>query len=191
MNLYSSVRNLWKKPKANLGGLWRERLIEWRKSDSIVRVDKPTRIDRARSLGYKAKQGYIVVRVRLLRGGRQRPLIKKGRRSKHRRRKKILSMSYQWVAEGRANKKYPNCEVLNSYYLAKDGKNYWYEVILVDREQVSKYKEMGWLKEGANRGRVFRGLTSAGKKSRGLLHKGKGAEKIRPSLRAHRRRGTN
>ncbi|MDP3765404.1 MAG: 50S ribosomal protein L15e, partial [Nanoarchaeota archaeon] len=34
-----------------------------------------------------------------------------------------------------------------------------------------------------------RGLTSAGKRGRGLLHKGKGAEKLRPSLRAHQRKG--
>ena len=39
-------------------------------------------------------------------------------------------------------------------------------------------------KSAAQRGRVYRGLTSSGKKSRGLRRKGKGAEKIRPSLRA-------
>ena len=121
------------------------------------------------------------------RGGRQRELFKSGRRSKARRRKKILSLNYQVIAEQRANKKYPNCEVLNSYYLAKDGKNYWFEVILAEREQVSRYAGMEWLKN--SRGRVYRGLTSAGRKSRGLRGKGKGHEKNRPSLRANRGRG--
>ena len=39
------------------------------------------------------------------------------------------------------------------------------------------------------RGRAFRGLTSAGRKMRGLLNKGRGAEKLRPSIRAHNRKG--
>jgi len=34
--------------------------------------------------------------------------------------------------------------------------------------------------------RVFRGLTSAGKKIRGLRRKGRGAEKVRPSRKAAR-----
>ena len=62
------------------------------------------------------------------------------------------------------------------------------EVILVDREQVSKYKGMEWLAKGKHKGRVFRGKSSSGKRSRGILtHKGKGAEKLRPSLRAKKR----
>ena len=127
--MYKYIRNLWKKPSSEL---LRARLIKWRKEESFVKIDKPTNIARARQLGYKAKQGYIVVRVKLPRGGRMRPLIKKGRRSKHRRRLKILGKNYQQVAEERASSKFVNLEVLNSYKLAKDGKHYWFEVILVD-----------------------------------------------------------
>jgi large subunit ribosomal protein L15e len=36
---------------------------------------------------------------------------------------------------------------------------------------------------------VLRGKTSAGQKGRGLMYKGKGAEKIRPSIRAHQTKG--
>lgn len=189
MNLYSSIRELWKKPKDSMKDLVQERLIEWRQGNVVVRIERPTRIDRARSLGYKAKQGYVIVRVRVKRSKRQRPLIKKGRRSKHKRRKKIVGKSYQWIAEERASKKYPNCEVLNSYKIGEDGKHHFYEVILLDRVIVSKYRNMKWVKN--NNRRVYRGLTSAGKKSRGLTGKGKGYEKIRPSLRAHRNRGKN
>ncbi len=189
MNLYSQVRGLWKKPKSSMGELVQKRLVEWRMGETVVRIERPTRIDRARNLGYKAKQGYVVVRVRVKRGKRQRPLIKKGRRSKHKRRKKIVGKSYQWIAEERANKKYPNCEVLNSYKIGEDGKHKFYEVILTDRELVGKYNGMEWLKGNTNR--VYRGLTSAARKSRGLGGKGKGHEKVRPSLRAHRRRGKN
>lgn len=185
--MYSYIKETWKQPKKNLGDLWQERLIQWRRTAAIERIRRPTRLDRARNLGYKPKQGILMVRVRLPRGGRKRPLFKGGRRPKARRRKKIVSLNYQVIAERRANKKYPNCEVLNSYYVAKDGKHAWYEIILLEREQASRYKEFRWLKN--TKGRVYRGITSSGRKSRGLRGKGKGREKIRPSLRANKRRG--
>lgn len=193
MHFYKFIAKLWKRPKENLGELWRERLIQWRKEPTTVRLKKPTRLDRARALGYKAKQGYIIVRQRVPKGGRQREKIRAGRRPKHFRRKKILALNYQVVAEQRAARKYPNCEVLNSYWVGEDGKHVWYEVILVDKNHPSilSDKRISWIAEPQHKGRVFRGLTSAGKKSRGLRRKGIGAEKVRPSLRAHRRRGTN
>ena len=57
-------------------------MIEWRKSDAIVKVEKPLRLDRARALGYKAKKGFVVVRVRLIRGGHKRTRPNKGRQIK-------------------------------------------------------------------------------------------------------------
>ncbi len=189
MGAYKYIREAWKRPKENKE-LWTSRLIKWRREDSIVKVDKPLRLDRARSVGYKAKEGILVVRVRVKRGGRQRELIKKGRRSKARRRKKIVSKNYKQIAEERANKKFHNFEVLNSYYVAEDGIFKWYEVILVDpyHPVIRKDKDLAWICDKQHRGRVYRGLTSAGKKSRGLRNKGKGAEKVRPSLRANKRR---
>jgi len=189
MGIYKYIRNVWKKPDRSYGSNLKERLIVWRKSDAIVRVEKPTRLDRARSLGYKAKKGYLIARVRLLRGGRQRPQLKKGRRPKTARRRKIVGKSYQWIAEERVNRKYKNCEVIGSYNLAKDGKYYYYEVILGDRKLLSKYPETKYMKNVKSK--VFRGLTSSARKSRGLGGKGKGHEKNRPSLGAHRKRGTN
>jgi len=189
--MYQYIRETWKKPKENLGSLWQERLIKWRREPATIRIEKPTRLDRARSLGYKAKQGFVIVRQRVIRGGRQRPKIRKGRRSKHFGRKKIVGKSYQWISEERAAKKYPNCEVLNSYYVAKDGRYYWYEIILVDKAhpQILADKNLRWMAERQHSKRVFRGLTAAGKRSRGLLtHKGKGAEKLRPSITANKKR---
>jgi len=161
--------------------LQKTRLIAWRREPSIIKLEKPTKIDRARALGYRAKQGFIITRVRLLRGGRKRPLIKKGRRTKHRRRKKVISISYKTIAEQRANRKYPNLEVLNSYLVAKDGKNYWYEIILVDPylSVIEKDKKINWISSKKHTKRALRGLTSSARKSRGLRKKGKGAEKVR------------
>jgi len=190
MGMYQYVRELWKQPKDNLGSLWKERLVEWRQGEATTRIERPTRIDRARTLGYKAKEGIIMVRQRLPRGGRMRPKIRKGRRSKHFGRRVDLAKSYQWVAEERAARKYPNCEVLNSYYVAEDGKYFWYEIILVDKlhPQMRADQKYSWLMGGAHTRRAHRGLTSAARKSRGLLNKGKGAEKIRPSIGSHSNR---
>jgi len=189
MGYLKYVRQVWKRPKDSMPELWRERLIKWRQEPTTVKLEHPTRIDRARSIGYRAKPGFIIARQRVDRGGRMREKPAGGRRSHTARRLKILNMPYQLVAEQRAQKKFPNCEVLNSYWLAKDGLYYWFEVILVDKEnpQILADPLLGWMAKPVHRGRVYRGLTSTGRKSRGLLHKGKGAEKIRPSQRARDR----
>lgn len=170
MGLYKHVRNLWKKPQANMPELWRERLIKWRKENSTVKLERPTRIDRARSLGYKAKQGFVVVRQRVLRGGHTRPQIKGGRRPKRYGRKLVLSKNYQQICEERAQKKFKNLVVLNSYWVARDGRYYWYEVILVDPAHpvIKSDKKINWICNKKNRSRVFQGKTSAGRKGRGL-----------------------
>ena len=179
MGLYKYIRELWKKPKQNLGEVQRKRLILWRKQPATVRIKKPTRVDKARSLGYKAKQGFILVRQRVRRGGRMRPKPSGGRRPKRYTRRKVVKKNYQWIAEERAVKKYSNCEVLNSYYVGEDGKYYWYEVILIDRDHPNIKKDPVLRRIAKQRGRVHRGLTSAAKKTRGLRNKGKGAEKVR------------
>ena len=189
MGMYQHIREAWKKPDNSMKQLWHQRIIKWRRETVTIRIERPTRLDRARSLGYKAKQGFVIVRQRVDRGGRQRPQIRHPRRSKAMSRRKDLTMNYQAVAENRAARKYPNCEVLNSYYAGEDGLDYWYEVILVDRNSPSILadEKTRWML--SHRGRSERGLTSAGRRGRGLLNKGKGAEKIRPSLRARDRRG--
>jgi large subunit ribosomal protein L15e len=183
--MYKYLRKLWKSPSKDL---LKEKIIQWRKEPTIVKLERPTNITRARSLGYKAKQGYIVARVQLSRGGRMRPQIKKGRRSKHNRQSKVLSKSYQTISEERAQKKFKNLEVLNSYKLAKDGKYYWFEVILVDPDHsvIKADKKINWISN--QKKRVYRGLTSSAKRSRGLHKKGLGSEKARPSQRANKRR---
>lgn len=192
MGIYKYIRNLWKQPKENLGDLWKQRLIEWREQPAILRIDKPTRIDRARSVGYKAKTGVFVVRVQLRQGGFFRPKdMMGGRRSAHSGRIKNVGKNYQAIAEERAADKYPNCEVLNSYYVAHDGKQQWFEVVMVDpsNPSVMADKDLAWLGNSHQKGRAYRGLTSAGNRFRGLRWKGKGAEKMRPSLGAHDKRG--
>lgn len=190
MGYLKYVRDMWKKPKASNPELWKSRLILWRREPVTLRIERPTRPDRARSIGYKAKNGIVVVRQRVSSGGHVRPGKPGGRRPKHNRRRMNLALSYQTIAERRANDKYPNCEVLGSYFVAKDSKSYWFEVILVDsaHPEIKADEQLSWITTKAHRGRVFRGLTASGKRSRGILtRKGKGAEKIRPSMRANDR----
>lgn len=183
--MYNHVKEAFKHPNKELT---KERLIAWRREPSIQKIEKPTNLASARRLGYKAKQGVVMVRVKLPRGGRMRPQIRKGRRTKHMRRFKILDKNYRAVAEERAGNKFKNLEVLNSYKIAKDGLYYWFEVIMVDPHHsvIRKDNKLNWIAK--QNGRVSRGLTSAGKKSRGLRAKGKGAERMRPSKRLNIKR---
>ncbi len=185
MGFYKYLSNLDREKSKEYSELIRERLIEWRKESTPLRIEHPTDLVSARRLGYKAKHGFILLRVRLPRGQKQRPQIKKGRRSAHLRQRLVLNKSYQWIAEERAAKNYPNLEVLNSYKVGKDGLHYWFEVILVDphHPEIKADKRISWIIN--QRGRVYRGLTSAARKSRALRGKGKGYEKSRPSLRAN------
>lgn len=190
-SLYRHISGTWRNPSMQLAKSQHERQVGWRREESVMRIEKPTRLDRARSLGYKAKQGIIVVRARVRRGGLHRRTIKGGRRPK---RKGILSItmakSIQRIAEERAAKQHPNLQVLNSYWVGADGKNKYYEVILVDPSNpvIQSDTNLSWLANPDQRGRVYRGKTSAGRRGRGLRWKGKGAEGMRPSRAANIRR---
>jgi len=188
------MREVWQHPEEyGIKEYMRKRLIEWRRGPTVVRVERPTRLDRARALGYKAKQGFILVRVKVRRGSMRRPRPKMGRRQKRMGYTKLTARkNLQFIAEERATRRFPNLNVLNSYFIGKDGRYKYYEVILVDPHHpvIQNDKNINWIAEKEHKGRVFRGLTSAGKKTRGLRHKGKGAEKVRPSRRKKKYRLT-
>lgn len=185
--MYHYIKQAWKKPDKKT---MQQRMIEWRKSPVQVAVDKPLRLDRARALGYKDKTGFTVVRIRIKRGGHKRPRPNKGRRSKRLHARKTLKMNYRWIAENRVAKKHTNLEVLNSYPIGKDGVNYFYEVICVDpqKKEIKNDPVFKWIADKKNTKRSLRGLTAAGKKSRGLRSKHP-TNKARPSVRAGLRRG--
>lgn len=187
MSLTKYMREAWKKPDTEVA---RKRMIEWRKDGAITKVAKPLRIDRARALGYKAKKGVVVVRVKIKRGGHKRSRPNKARRTKRLHIRKNLRMNYKEIAETRVARKYNNMEVLNSYEVGKDGMNYFFEVIAVDRAapEIKSDKQLGPFVRAPKK-RSLRGITSAGQKARGLRNSPVKAPKVRPSLRANRRRG--
>jgi len=132
---------MWKENSAVL----RERAITWRKEDAVTRIDRPSRLLRAKRLGYKAKQGIIVIRMRVGTGGMRRQRPRGGRRPKHLGVTRIKADdSMKTVAERRVLERYPNLKLLGSYFLYKDGKHYWYEIILADpsHPRIAKDKEL-------------------------------------------------
>ena len=132
---------LWKDNSPEL----RDRVVTWRKQDAVTRIEKPSRILRARRLGYKAKQGIIVVRMRVGTGGMRRKRPTGGRRPKHLGVTRIkAAVNMKQVAERRVLERYPNMALLGSYFIYKDGMHYWYEVILADRShpRITKDKEL-------------------------------------------------
>ncbi|MFH1721428.1 MAG: 50S ribosomal protein L15e [Candidatus Altiarchaeota archaeon] len=180
-----------KKENKELKELISERKIAWRRGPTIVRLEHPTRIDRARGFGYKAKQGLVVARIRVRRGGMRKSRPSRGRKPKRMGVNKITpNKSIQRMAEERVNKRFPNLEVLGSYWVFADGQFIWHEVVLADPSHpaIKTDRDIGWIASGSHRKRSLRGLTPAGTKGRGQRKRGKGAEKVRPSLRAKGRR---
>lgn len=191
-SMYDYIGDQWKKPDTSFKSPQQQRLIQWRKEENFIRVDKPLRIDRARSLGYKAKPGYVVARARVRRGSLRKPTIRAGRKPSAKGITKITAgKSTQRIAEERTAKRFPNMEVLNSYWVGDDGKHHYYEVILVDpvHPSIMRDPKINWITDTSNKRRVQRGKTSAGQRGRGLHKKGRGAEKVRPSIRANLSRG--
>ena len=194
MGVAKYMRATWNRPKVGIPQeARRERMSSWRKEGVFQRIDRPTRIDAARRVGYKAKQGVVLVRTRVRRGGLRKGKVHMKRKPSNAGIKKItMAKSIQRIAEERVGRRYPNLEVLNSYWVGEDGKNKFYEVILIDPHHpaIKADKQLSWIATGSSHtGRAYRGKTSAGKRGRGLLNKGKGAEKLRPSLKANKNRG--
>ena len=182
-SFYAHIREAWKQPdEGSVGELQWQRKQRWREEGALVRVDRPTRLDRARSLGYKAKQGVVVVRARIRRGSARKSRFKAGRRSKRQGVNRLTrTKNLNRIAEERASRKYPNLEVLNSYWVGEDGSHKWFEIILLDPDHpaIENDPDLNWICEETQTRRAFRGLTSAGRRTRGLQGRGKGAEQAR------------
>jgi large subunit ribosomal protein L15e len=190
--------------------LLRVRAWEYRQLPKIHRVVHPTRPDKARRLGYKAKQGFVVYRVAVRRGGRKRPIFKGivYGKPKHQGITQFkFARNLRSVAEERVGRKFGGLRVLNSYWVnsvssiachesdafsraysqyLQDATYKYYEVILVDpaHKVIRDDARISWLANPVHKHRELRGLTSAGKAHRGLRNKGHKAHKLRPSRRA-------
>ncbi|KAI9692622.1 MAG: putative E3 ubiquitin-protein ligase [Bogoriella megaspora] len=136
MGALKYVEELQKKKQSDvLRFLLRVRCWELRQLNVIHRASRPSRPDKARRLGYKAKQGYVIYRVRVRRGGRKRP-VPKGATYGKPTNQGVNQLKYQRslrsTAEERVGRRCANLRVLNSYWINQDSTYKYYEVILVD-----------------------------------------------------------
>ena len=178
MGAYKYLNELYKKKQSDvLRFLLRLRAWQFRHMARIHRAPRPTRPEKARRLGYKSKQGYVVYRVRVKRGARKRP-VSKGIVYGKPKFQGISGLknqtSLQAVAEARVGRAIPSLRVLNSYWVAQDATYKYYEVILVDPHHAAIRRDpaINWIVNPVHKRRDARGLTTAGRKSRGKPGKG-------------------
>jgi len=162
--------------------LLRARAWEYRQQNKITRVTHPTRPDKARRLGYKAKQGFVIYRAAVRRGSRKKP-ISKGivyGKPKHQGIFVTAVRNLRSVAEERVGRRCGNLRVLNSYWVNQDATYKYYEIILVDpsHNAIRRDPRINWIVDAVHKHRELRGLTSAGRKHRGLRKSGHKAHAI-------------
>ncbi|MFW5903019.1 MAG: 50S ribosomal protein L15e [archaeon] len=167
-------KNFEKSKKGEDKGLrkaYKERIQEWRKDPTIKKIEKPTNPIKAKQIGYKAKQGFVVARVKERKGSGIHIRPNRGRRPKRMGTvKRKRAKSHQRQAEEKASKKYPNLVVVNSYLAAEDGNIKFFEVIMADPEHpsIKNDSEANWVTQKNQRNRAQKGKTSAGRKGRNI-----------------------
>ncbi|TVY56702.1 60S ribosomal protein L15 [Lachnellula cervina] len=174
MGALKYVEELQKKKQSDvLRFLLRVRCWELRQLNVIHRASRPSRPDKARRLGYKAKQGYVIYRVRVRRGGRKKP-VPKGATYGKPTNQGVNQLKYQRslksTAEERVGRRCANLRVLNSYWINQDSTYKYFEIILVDPQHkaIRRDARINWIVNPVHKHRESRGLTATGKKSRGL-----------------------
>ncbi|CAE8664703.1 unnamed protein product [Polarella glacialis] len=190
MGAYKYLEEMWRKKQSDvMRFLARLRTWEYRQLPAVHRCARPTRPDKARKVGYKAKQGYLVYRVRVKRGDRKKRVAKGivyGKPCGQGINKWKAVRNLRNIAEERVGRKCGGLRVLNSYWVAQDAVHKWFEVVMVDpfHKCIRDDPRINWICKNVMKHRELRGLTAAGRKARGLLKKGKRATKLRPSYRA-------
>jgi len=190
MGAYKYVEELWKKKQSDVVRfLLRVRCWEYRHLPGIYRLNKPSRPDKARRMGFKAKQGYVIYRVRVRRGGRKRPVPKGqvyGKPVNQGITQLKAKRNLRNVAEERVGRKVGNLRVLNSYWVNQDSTYKYFEVVMIDpmHNAIRKDPRINWIVNPVHKHRELRGLTASGRKYRGMQTRGHAANKLRPSVRA-------
>ncbi|KAJ1976946.1 60S ribosomal protein L15 [Dimargaris verticillata] len=174
MGAYRYITELHKKKQSDaMRFLLRLRSWELRQLNGVHRASRPSRPDKARRLGYKAKQGYVIYNVRVRRGSRKRQNRKGivyGKPTNHGINELKNQRSLRAIAECRVGRRCGNLRVLNSYWINQDSTYKYFEVILVDPSHrvIRRDPRIQWICKAVHKHRESRGLTSATKKSRGI-----------------------
>merc|ERR1711993_190738 len=135
MGAYKYMNEVWRKKSSDtMRYLQRIRVWQYRNLNTIHRASKPTRPEKARRLGYKATQGFVVYRIKIRRGGRKKPVPKGATMGKpvHQGVFMQFARRLQSVAEERVGRHCGGLRVLNSYWVGEDSTFKYFEVILMD-----------------------------------------------------------
>ncbi|PNS15314.1 60S ribosomal protein L15 [Sphaceloma murrayae] len=174
MGALKYVEELQKKKQSDvLRFLLRVRCWELRQLNVIHRASRPSRPDKARRLGYKAKQGFVIYRIRVRRGGRKRMAPKGatyGKPTNQGVNQLKSQRSLRSTAEERIGRRCANLRVLNSYWINADSTYKYYEVICVDPQHkaIRRDPRINWIVNPVHKHREMRGLTATGKQNRGI-----------------------
>lgn len=149
--------------------LYRSKITAWSAAGTVERVERPTNLARARTLGYKAKEGVVLVRVGVNKGKSKRKTSSGGRKPSKSGRYFSRAKSSQAIAEERAARKFSNCEVLNSYFIGESGIKSFYEVIMLDRASKRVQGDPSYSRVIGRKNRAYSGLTASGRRHRGIV----------------------
>jgi len=189
MGAYKYLEELWRKKQSDIVRfIMRVRTWEYRQLPAVHRCVRSSRPDKARRIGYKAKRGYAIYRVRIRRGGRKKIAHKGciyGKPVNGGINKQKASRTLKSIGEERAGRLCSNMRVLNSYWIGQDAAFKFYEVILVDpsHKAIRRDPRINWICSSKQNHRELRGKTATGQKARGLAQKGFRGCKKRPSKR--------
>ena len=186
---YKYVEELWKKKQSDvLRFLQRVRVWEYRQLPSVVRVTRPSRPDKARRLGYKAKQGFCICRARVRAGPQEareqgHPL----RQARAPGCEEAEIRAQPAIGRGGARRARPLRRAPRAQLVLAQRRFVYkyYEVIMVDpmHKVVRNDPRINWICNPVHKHREIRSLTAAGRKYRGLGGKGHNYNKARPSKR--------
>merc|ERR1712029_464336 len=175
MGAYKYMSEIYRKKQSDvLRYLLRIRCWQYRQLTKVHRVPRSTRPDKARRLGYKNKQGFVIFRIAMRRGGRKRPVAKgcpygKPKSSGAVKQQKPVR-NLQSIAEERVGRRIASLRVLSSYWVGQDSTYKYFEVIMIDpsHKAIRRDPKINWMCASVQKHRELRGLTTAGKSSRGL-----------------------
>ena len=198
MGAYKYVQELWRKKQSDvMKFLLRLRCWEYRQLHTVHRCPRPTRPEKARRLGYKNKQGFVIYRLRLRCGNRKKKAPKGavyGKPCNQGVNQLKPTRNHQAIAESRLGRRVAkSLRILGSYWVGSDSTFKFYEIICIDpmHKAIRRDPKINWIVAPTHKHREQRGLTSAGRKHRGL-GKGVGYSRVLGSSRkaAWKRRNT-
>uniref|UniRef100_A0A8C8T2M8 Ribosomal protein L15 n=1 Tax=Peromyscus maniculatus bairdii TaxID=230844 RepID=A0A8C8T2M8_PERMB len=152
MGAYKYIQELWRKKQSDvMSFLLRVRCWQYRQLSALHRAPRPTWCDKERRLGYKAKQGCVIYRIRVRGGGRKRPVPKSatyGKPVRHGVNQLKFARSLQSVAEERTGRQYSTYK--------------FFEAILIDpfHKAIRRNPDTQWITKPVHKHREMRGLTS-------------------------------